>query len=726
MKKKIFALVAMVIVLSFVLAGCNLFVTNAQRDAHQVVATVEYKDDAAGIDITAEISKQEYAEFFSQNYSTYNYYYGFTAEECADMFINILAKQKMLVILASVDRANGDAAKVPELKFDEATGQYDYETYAKSMVSILGYDEQKYVKEQTNKIFEDEFESIISELAEKQKLIDDLENDKEEDDDKLKPRPQLPEKEEAPFKNDASVTIDDVNAVQDFFTANALDKDSTEYEKDAYGQIEESLETQYKSYYYYLAKQAESQLSTKYSEKNGDYEGELDAQTEYTTIIESETQLYSDSAAYKTAIEADAGDILVHNGQYIKVNSILLKFTEEQEALLATLNEKFASEKYSDYIIDLRMAMVFGDVEKLEGTLEEMPIPVQEELLGLTVNISNLDYKTGDDIDDAYDKTEVPFLEVIADMGRAIAAAEEAAIKEYKETYPNADINTSSYSAGQKMFITEKRLEEFEKWMYMVNDDEGMFQGTDYTETPLEQDSSYVSEYTALVRQLLMDQATAGASMVSVGEDATNVVSATEGGTETIIVEGEEVEVTRSATGDIVTTTAKLRGEEIVIYTDTTNEISFIINDFGVHIVMLTSVTVEEYNTGFVTSAENPDFDIDKYSNYTSAEIDSIKKANMIYTMTMDAFVGFDEETGKAITVREKIEKQLKETYDADLYNKFEKSIFDRYGDDLYDDSDDVASDEVSKFTFTRDDGLFKSMKKIYIQEEKEYLASQE
>ena len=42
MKKGLVLVVAIVVILTFVLAGCNLIVTNEERDGDQVVATVEH------------------------------------------------------------------------------------------------------------------------------------------------------------------------------------------------------------------------------------------------------------------------------------------------------------------------------------------------------------------------------------------------------------------------------------------------------------------------------------------------------------------------------------------------------------------------------------------------------------------------------------------------------------------------------------------------------------
>ena len=155
---------------------------------------------------------------------------------------------------------------------------------------------------------------------------------------------------------------------------------------------------------------------------------------------------------------------------------------------------------------------------------------------------------------------------------------------------------------ANKCMLTKR---EFEEWIYLVNDDSGMFEGKEYTETPVGNSSDYVVEYTALVRQLLLDKGTAGSVMV----DQKNAIA----------LSG------KADYANIVIT------KEVEIYTDTENEISFIINEFGVHIVMLTTVPVDMgYNQEgtHYEVIENKDFDMTEFEEnekYTQADLDLIK-----------------------------------------------------------------------------------------------------
>lgn len=673
MKKKIFSFVAIIIVLAVVLTGCNMFVVDAERDGDQVVASVTYEG------VTANITKTEFLEYFNQNYPTYSYYYGYTAVECGDLFLSMMAKQEMLILKARVEFAKELGKEVnPKINWNNDSKGYD--EYSKYILSLLDPDEQKYVKDQTNKMFEDSFDELVKKAVEQDKIAND--DGKEDDEDTLKPRPIKPEKEDNEFKPDDSITQGDADAVKSFFEANKPqdpgpdatpeEKKKYKFEMDAYEDLEKNLEKQFRVYDYYLAQQAEARLVTKYQEKYGVYTDDIDVDLKYNLTLAEQKALYEKSASdFKTAYEGATDPIIFHNGRYVKVKSILLKFTEEQESFFNAVKSKFPNEDDKEYVEQIREALVFGRMDQFNDLINNMPLPIEEELLGLKVNISNPDYEEGDDEDTAYDRKDVPFLEVIAEMGKALEQASIDAEAEYNKLYPNANDEI-----GKQMFIAQKRIEKFEEWIYLVNDDEGMFGDKEYVESPYEQDSDYVVEYTALVRQLLNDTNAEGGVKVNASGD-------------TFITKTE-------TTGEIKVTTAKVQGKEVKIYTDVTNNISFVINDFGVHIVMLTDVPFGTINDGKFTVSENTNMDYSKYEKYTEDELARIKKETSYYTLGLDAYVDFDDETGKAITLREYLDKQLREQYENEVYQNHEKALFDWFGENVFDSSDDKEKGELS------------------------------
>lgn len=687
MKKKLVLIMAVVLVLSTLLAGCNLFTVNAERDNNQVLATVKHNG------LVSEISKGEFSEYFAQNFQTYNYYYGWTAEVAGDNFMSMLARQKMIVTLAvekfSNNKANANKFNsINQANIKSEFGATEYGVYAAYLLSLLNPDEQLYVKNQTNKMFEDRFNDLIDEKTEADKIKEET----EKDDNAVEkaPRPTKPEEENDEFEADEKVTMEQVNAVKDFFATHKPNDKSSKYEKEAYNEVKRDIEKQFKSYNYYLAKQAESRLVAKYSDAFG-YNGAVDAQSKYNITLDNQKQIYKLASKYKTDIEANSDVIVYHNGQYIKVKSILLKFSEAQTAALNYFKAKYSSEEQKGYVNQLREMLVFGNVNDID-----VPDEIKEELLGLRVYKSNPDYDSkkpqnyeknenlpyikNPDFDTTKPESEtnekwlsVPFLDVIGELGAAIAQAGVDAAAEYDEKYAGTG---EAYEVGKKMFINQKKLEKFEDWIYLVNDDDGMFQGKDYLETPFGNKSDYVAEYTGLVRQLMFDNGTAGSVMVN-----------TDNGT--AFVDG------------VVKTTAKVGDDNIDIYTDTNNNISFIINEFGVHIVMLTNLPVDKgYNEGKYTAVENPEFD----GYFDVADEDRVKAENSFITLHQDAYVAFDEKTGKALTVLEQLEKDLKDSYDSYTYSEHEKKLFEMYGEKLFDTKDDKAAAEGYKdFKFELD-----------------------
>ena len=713
MKKKLVLVIAVILILSFVLAGCNLFTVNAERDGDQVVASVKHNG------LVAEVTKSEFTNYFAQNYQQYASYFQWTPEEAGEYFIAILARQKMTVVLAVEKVCKERGIEVDKNKFnailkDNVTKGDDkkgYDVYANYLLSLLDLDEQKYVKEQTNKMFQDSYDEYIETEVENDRIKAEEEKNNSSSsskEDVKDPRPTKDKEEDTTFKKDNTVTKEDVDSVIDFFTANKPNDNSTQYEKDAYKNQEKALTNTYLSYDYYLAKQAESRLSSKYQDyfKASSDGVDVKVNKNYEKTLQEQINSYKTASNYKSAIEGDT-TVIYHNGRYVKVKSILLQFSDEQKAALDYIKKKFEGEAFEQYVQEVRKALVFG-TDVIESLQLDKYI---DDLCGLVVYKSNPNYDpkkpAGDPKDQdentkdedmnfpyiknpSYDKNDpdsekwqsVPFLDVIAELGEALMSVDDSAKAEYKEKYPNAND-----AVGEQMYVNQKRAELFEEWIYLVNDDSGMFEGKEYTETPVGNSSDYVVEYTALVRQLLLDKGTAGSVMV----DQKNAIA----------LSG------KADYANIVITKAKVGTKEVEIYTDTENEISFIINEFGVHIVMLTTVPVDMgYNQEgtHYEVIENKDFDMTEFEEnekYTQADLDLIKEQNSYYKFTMDAYVGFDEETGKAITLREKLSETLQNTYDSNAYSSHTEKVFDMYGEKLFDKKDDKdAAEGYAEFKF--------------------------
>ncbi len=734
-KKLVLIVVAVVLLLTFVLAGCNLLVTNEERDGDQVVATVKHNG------LVGEITKKEFMNYFQQNYQQYSQYFDWTFEEYGETFLSMMTRNKMTVILAveylakqrgeTVDKDKFNAINNANIKYpkhnEDVISSKGYDVYAAYLLSLLDWDEQKYVKEQTNKMFQDEYDEDVETAIENLKIKEEEENKNSNKDKNTKePRPTQDKNESTEFKPDASVGKEDVLKIEDFFTATAkkLGDKAESYEKDAYKTQVRDLKRVYLTYDYYLAKQAESRILTKYQESDEFTDKTTDMNVKVSKYFEKlmyDQELSNKTASnYKSALEGDSV-VVFHNGRYVKLKSILLKFSDEQTKALEYINNYYKGENAKDIVNQLREALVFGNVSGIQ-------IPeLVESALELRVYKSNPDYdptKPAGDPSDGVPETDeeiaeknypyipnkkfdpskdeskenqkwvsVPFNEVIAELGAALKKAEEKAGEEYDNNEQYKNDGSKAYEIGRKMYINQKKAELFEDWIYIVNDDDGMFQGKEYIETPYGNSSDYVSEFTALVRTLLGDYNTAGTVMIDTSKHTGTVV----GDNYSNIVKSEvDVEYFENNIA---------KKKKVAIYTDTTNNISFVINEFGVHIVMLTDVPVDEqYNTIGIDSgsqiimSDNDDFDLKLFENsidtFSVDEINAIKKANAYYAYTLNAYVDFDEETGKAITLEELLNKQLKKTYDSTAYSKHNTKLFEMYGDELFNTKDDKEASE--------------------------------
>ena len=124
----------------------------------------------------------------------------------------------------------------------------------------------------------------------------------------------------------------------------------------------------------------------------------------------------------------------------------------------------------------------------------------------------------------------------------------------------------------------------------MVNDDNGMFENDTYVLSPSGSASSYVEEYTVLGRALaeqgigsyaipadsFTDGAAALAYTAAEGKEPTAILNAVNGKTYDI---ASEVVTSKDENGEELSTTV------YTLKTEAGNTISFIVNDYGIHIV---------------------------------------------------------------------------------------------------------------------------------------------
>ena len=575
MKKKLLAMILIVAVVATLLTGCTLFPVDEERDYHQVVATVDYKD------MSKDVLKGDLLNYYVQYGGTYIYYYGWTEAETLEYLCTSLARQNLLLLYAKEYLAT---QADPDIT--------DAEIAAMKAEDFLTVDERRYCIEQTNKSFEESWRSLITELEEEQAAnegtTDEEEPEEEEttDEEELEARPVRPEEEESDEYVDEGMTdaaqlpkgfMDTVQSEIDAETdATARKNMST-----ALKELQDNLASGFKDYAYYLNSQYETRILDKYSEALGDALPEItdeELNARYNRLVSLDISKYTDEEAYASALESTS-DIYYHTTQgYSQVRSILLKFTDEQTDALEAITNMVGDNE--DAVEAYRAILALG--EDVAGKMPSQFASLAD--LGVKVNVSNPDYdEEEDELADAYTDKGVDYKVILYamadDIAAKVAAAETAAIA--------AGITGSDLDLVKQYAASEAITD----WIYLVNDDNGMFDSESYVLSPSGSASSYVEEYTVLGRALaeqqgigsyaipadsFTDGAAALAYTAAEGKEPTAILNAVNGKTYDI---ASEVVTSEDENGEELSTTV------YTLRTEAGNTISFIVNDYGIHIV---------------------------------------------------------------------------------------------------------------------------------------------
>ena len=575
MKKKLLAMILIVAVVATLLTGCTLFPVDEERDYHQVVATVDYKD------MSKDVLKGDLLNYYVQYGGTYIYYYGWTEAETLEYLCTSLARQNLLLLYAKEYLAT---QADPDIT--------DAEIAAMKAEDFLTVDERRYCIEQTNKSFEESWRSLITELEEEQAANEGTTDEEEPEEDEtteeeeLEARPVRPEEEESDEYVDEGMTdaaqlpkgfMDTVQSEIDAETdATARKNMST-----ALKELQDNLASGFKDYAYYLNSQYETRILDKYSEALGDAlpgitDEELNAR--YNRLVSLDISKYTDEEAYASALESTS-DIYYHTTQgYSQVRSILLKFTDEQTDALETITNMVGDNE--DAVKAYRAILALG--EDVAGKMPSQFASLAD--LGIKVNVSNPDYdEEEDELADAYTDKGVDYKVILYAMADDIAAKVAAAAAATPAGISDSDLElVKQYAANEA--ITD--------WIYLVNDDTGMFDSESYVLSPSGSASSYVEEYTVLGRALadqgigsyaipapadsFKEGAAALAYTAAEGKEPTAILNAVNGKTYDI---ASEVVKSKDENGKELSTTV------YTLRTVAGNTISFIVNDYGIHIV---------------------------------------------------------------------------------------------------------------------------------------------
>ena len=605
MKRKLLAILIVLAVVASLTVGCSsgLFEVDGNRDYHQVVATVQYKQ------MSEPIYKGDVLVTYSQYAAMFIQYYGMTSEQVVEYCYDSLSRQKLLLLYAKDYIANNslgitDAAEIAKLSNED----------------FLTVDERRYCIEMTNKTFEESWQQLISDLEEEQKQNsgssdDEEEEETEEDEDLLEARPVREEEEESDEYVDEG--LEDESKLPEKFSDYVNDKISAEEDKaaqknmqTALNDLNKNLSSTYKDYDYYLNSYYETRILEKYEEMLGE---SLPAVTDeevsayYTKIKNTQISNYVDESAYSSALSS-ASNIIYHtNKGYSQVRSILLQFSDDQSAALK--NVQSLLEGNDTAIENYRALLALGsDVASTDG------IGIYEGLCenGIKVNVSNPDYDADkDELKDAYTDLGIDYRVILYAMANDIAEKTESLVS---AAQAKGITDAVELEAVRNYALNEAITD----WLYLVNDDDGMFDSDTYTVTPDGSDSSYVEEYTVLARKLAAQGAgsyynesaasfvdgTALSYTVEEGKTPTELLAQANGKTYSI---SSEVMTSTDADGEELSTTV------YTLKTEEGNEISFIVNDYGIHVVYVKSLFVDESQSSAITEIKDEEGEVKGY-----------------------------------------------------------------------------------------------------------------
>ncbi|MEG1394544.1 MAG: hypothetical protein RSD04_02210 [Clostridia bacterium] len=603
MRKKVIALILVVMALATMFTGCKMFSVDQNRDYHQVIATVTYKD------MSADIYKGDVLSYVT-NYGGQYLQQGMTIDQVVEYFYATLAKQKLLY-LYSKDYIAKNGVDIARVDDDKAISAMENKAF-------LTVDERRFCIEQTNKQFSDLWKENITALEKEQaanKGEDDKEDDKvDKDKDELAARPSQDKTEPADSTYVKDDTIKDESQLPLLFDAKT--KDTIKGEKDdvkkanmkaALDTLNTRLKKNFTDYDYFLEQEYETRIVEKYRSAVGKKVVITDADVDARLIEKQKLniQSYIDEDAYAAAIGAGTYSYYHTNKGYFEVKSILLKFSQKQTDALKTITTMLGDdEKGKAAVATYREKLALGGDLDANDPIDQLLVASGS---GVKVNVSNPKYKADTDkIADAYTDKDIDYRVVLYAMAEDIASqmdiAKAAAIA-------NGITDGSKEMTYILNFAKEKA---FVEWIYLVNDDDGMFKGENYKVTRDGRKSDYVTEYTILARQLYKSS---GAGALNVkhtdgigATDAKLAYTVAEGKTPTAVLNvanGKTAKITKEEMSSKDGDDKDLKTNVFTLATEKDNKISYIVNDFGIHVVLVTKVVVDENQSAAIEDVKN-------------------------------------------------------------------------------------------------------------------------
>ena len=500
--------------------------------------------------------------------------------------------------------------------------------------------------------------------------------------------------------------------------ANAGDADTSELEakldeartkrsnmRSAYTDLLNSLTDNYTDYDYFLNAQYESRIAEKYEELLGKELTVSDAEvTEYIKVIgKTNVEELLDEDAYASAVEG--GTIVKHYEKgYFNVRSILLGFTEEQKTYLTSLTDRLGEDNVDVFraVVALGTAGIdagYAGIDTSSSVVEDIVARWGDK--GIGINISNTEYDASTDaLKDAYTARNVNYADVLAAMVKYISASSS----EFLATAQS--VMGEEYAANESVLKQYAIGEAFTDLMYLVNDDDGMFESESYQVTPDGTATSYVEEYAVLARRLYKEsesdtRAEIGKMAVSESNRGDLMISGT---TSDALFNNDAFPEAAGVqysiyVSEMTSTIADGKKIDAPVYTFVTEEgsISFIINTYGIQIVMINGYAFDETQIGSTVSSEVDEAGHTWYVLGDDYEYQTVVTVN--YKVDDDFSYALDENDEKIIESITVERKTLKES--------FRESMLEGKKSDSY-------NTAINKFVSENEDACVTKNEKVY------------
>ena len=502
--KKFLAVILVTIIAITVFAGCDVITKNEERDYNQSLATVKY----AGL--TSTVTKGEFNESFNSLAYYYVYYYGYTVDEAADAILDSLAQRKLLILYVRDEIA-------------KSQGVANTTAVADLLKPVERNEAIKSANESMSKWYKQVFEELWKEANATDDTTDDTtDDDKVDETDKIAARPTRPDKAEAEVDYNAELKPEDAEIkffekpYKDLYTEKEWDElnkveGKADYIPKALNELKKQLADNYKSYDYYLNSAYETQLISKYKrELVKDFNPDDPNDPNYAAIQAAITKEYNNYVSlnkekfsietesnYKSAISSSLTNTVYHPTSehgYGYVFNILFKFSDEQSTELKNFT---AGQPDKELVKAFRDALAKG-IKVRKSNLNYDPEAVCEKCKQAQ-NASKNPNKYCTDKDCKAHPYEV-YEEGHEKAGEIKEFDVQDVLREIKTEIENAE-------------SFDKKREVAAKYVYMVNDDSGMYNtssnnaitgnGNGYLIAPKGKDSSFVAEFTTLGRALI-------------------------------------------------------------------------------------------------------------------------------------------------------------------------------------------------------------------------------